>query len=46
MQLNRDNLLRELTATGMSEERAIQILDNESAGWGVVLLTGIMTSST
>ena len=40
LQLNRDLLLRELTATGMSGERAAQILDNESAGWGVTVLTG------
>lgn len=40
MQLNRDLLLRELMATGMSGERAAQILDTESAGWGVAVLTG------
>ena len=40
MQLNRDLLLRELTATGMSGERAVHILDKESAGWGVAVSTG------
>lgn len=40
MQLNRDLLLRELTATGMSGERAAHILDKESAGWGVAVSTG------
>ncbi|KAL0018640.1 hypothetical protein WJX79_010032 [Trebouxia sp. C0005] len=39
-QLNRALLLNELVATGMSRERAAEILDTESSGWGVRVSTG------
>ena len=40
LQLNRGLLLTELVATGMTAERAKQILDTESSGWGVAVSTG------
>ena len=40
LQLNREILLKELVATGMTEQRAVEILDTASTGWGVEVMTG------